>query len=190
MTLTSIPDWTPEGLLPPIGADATSLERSPYRVSLVALVDRFATSPERVAILAGLLRYRAVLHSAGVTSGFQWCNGSFAEDVERRELRAPNDIDVVTFLVLPTGTSEADVLALVPVLFTDDAAIKAAFRVDGYFVNAADVVTDVIRQTTYWYSMWSHRRDEAWKGYLQIDLAPDEDAAAATRLRGLPCEVP
>lgn len=26
--------------------------------------------------------------------------------------------------------------------------------------------------------MWSHRRDGIWKGFIQVDLAPNEDADA------------
>ncbi|RKW41698.1 MAG: hypothetical protein D8H96_09315, partial [Lautropia sp.] len=30
----------------------------------------------------------------------------------------------------------------------------------------------------YWYSMWSHRRDGSWKGFLQLDLHQARDADA------------
>ena len=30
----------------------------------------------------------------------------------------------------------------------------------------------------HWYSVWSHRRSQLWKGYLEIDLAPDKDHEA------------
>lgn len=30
----------------------------------------------------------------------------------------------------------------------------------------------------YWNGLWSHTRDEEWKGYLEIDLANQEDKAA------------
>lgn len=33
-----------------------------------------------------------------------------------------------------------------------------------------------------WYSVWSHRRSQLWKGFVQVDLAPAEDAAAAATL--------
>jgi hypothetical protein len=61
------------------------------------LVTRFATTPERQAIIAGLLAYRHALHATGLVRGFQWLDGSFAEHVEVIEQRPPNDIDVVTF---------------------------------------------------------------------------------------------
>jgi hypothetical protein len=41
----------------------------------------------------------------------------------------------------------------------------------------------------YWYSMWSHRRDGMWKGFVQIDLSPSEDTPAlailASKLSGV-----
>lgn len=37
--------------------------------------------------------------------------------------------------------------------------------------------------SAYWYSLWSHRRNGQWKGYLQIDLLPTDDATASAELR-------
>jgi hypothetical protein len=47
-----------------------------------------------MVIIEGLLRLRATLRQAGLDRGFQWVNGSFTEDVETEQRRAPNDIDV------------------------------------------------------------------------------------------------
>ena len=55
----------------------TSVARSPYPVPLKDLILRFATSPEKKAILIGFLKYRAILHQFGATEGFQWLDGSF-----------------------------------------------------------------------------------------------------------------
>jgi hypothetical protein len=83
MTLVAsvIPAWNATGVLPPIrpAAPGNSPDRSPYAVDLVSLIDRFATSQERMNILDGLLRFRAALHGAGMVSGFQWLDGSFKE---------------------------------------------------------------------------------------------------------------
>ena len=36
-----------------------------------------------------------------------------------------------------------------------------------------------INRVSYWYSMWSHKRDgKTWKGFLQLDLAPEQDVEA------------
>src|SRR5437867_13022888 len=104
-TTVPIPPWNPEGLLPAADmANPTSANRAPYPVTLSDVVMRFHTSAERAAILTGFLDYRAALHAAGLTTGFQWLDGSFMEHIEvgaRR--RPPNDIDVVSFYHLPPG---------------------------------------------------------------------------------------
>ena len=41
----------------------------------------------------------------------------------------------------------------------------------------------LVRVAAYWNSIWSHDRRHQWKGYLEIDLSPDEDAAARGVLR-------
>jgi len=33
--------------------------------------------------------------------------------------------------------------------------------------------------------MWSHRRNQVWKGFVQIDLAPSDDAMATAQLENL-----
>lgn len=71
-TTVPIPPWTALGVLPAIdAARPTSPERSPYPVSLLDVVTRFGTSPERRAILGGFLGYRAELHRLGLKEGFQ-----------------------------------------------------------------------------------------------------------------------
>lgn len=181
MSPAAIPAWTPDGLLPPIGSDPVSPDRSPYRVALVDFVERFATSPARTAILDGLLRYRAALHAAGLVSGLQWLDGSFLEDIETHTGRPPRDVDVVTFYQRPNGQTPADLLAAAPSLF-DPRVAKSNYGVDAYTVDLAWPQQRMVRVAAYWYSMWSHRRDLVWKGYLEVDLAPDHDQDAAARL--------
>ena len=170
--MVTIPDWNALGLLPPIDpATPTNVERSPYPVSLKDLVLRFGTSPERKAILVGFLRYRAILHQFGVQGGFQWLDGSFMEEVEVLEGRAPKDIDVVSF-IHGTLPEDADI-------DVEHDAAKAQFSVDSYFVELDQLPPrELTLWSAYWYSMWSHRRNQAWKGFLQVELAPSEDAEA------------
>ena len=105
----SLLEWTVDGFLPGNDpADSVSSKRSPYSLSLPEFVHRFGQSVERRSLMNGLLRYRALLQQAGLGAGFQWINGSFVEDVERIRGRPPADIDVVTFIFLPTGVSELD----------------------------------------------------------------------------------
>lgn len=178
-----IPDWTATGILPPIpeGVAGHSPDRSPYRVGLVEVAERFVFSPERAAIFRGFLGYREALRRLGLVNGFQWLNGSFMEHVEETEGRAPRDIDVVTFFELPVGVvSQAD-LPLSEETGLMDA--KRAYRVDAYLLELGQPMDAVrTRQVAYWNSMWSHRRDRVWKGYLEVDLEPKQDAEAGTRL--------
>lgn len=180
MTTVAIPNWTNKGVLPPVNSlQATSAERSPYTVKLLDMVMRFATSTERCNILKGFLDYRAALHSMALTQGFQWLDGSFSEDVELLQKRAPKDIDLVSFVHIPVGFAPTP--AQLDVLDHDHA--KVTYLVDSYFVEINLLPPDnLIKKSTYWYSMWSHRRNQDWKGYLQVDLSPIEDAVAATWL--------
>lgn len=161
-----------------------SAERSPYVVSLTDFVLRFGTSPERRAILDGLLRYRAALHTEGLVQGFQWVDGSFVENVEALERRAPKDVDVVTFYRLPTGVTQQQLDAEAGDLF-ETSILKSLFHVDGYYVHLGMEAERLTRRSAYWYSAWSHRRDNQWRGFLQLDLAPAEDASAAATLAAL-----
>lgn len=176
MTRVAIPEWNALGLLPPMDPAApTSAERSPYRVAVFDVVARFATSPERRRILRGWLDFRAALYGMGLTNGFQWLDGSFMEQVEALERRAPKDLDVVTFLVVPDNFEPSDEQAAA---LNHDAA-KETFSIDSYFVEINRIeLANLVRKAAYWYSVWSHRRNQTWKGYLQVDLDPDQDQQA------------
>ncbi len=188
MSVISIPDWSAQGVIPPVDViDPASANRSPYRVSLTDLVLRFDTSEQRRGILAQLMQYRAALHAVGLTLGFQWVDGSFLEQVEVLESRPPSDLDVVTFYQLAPGATQADVLAKSPDLFDHD-KVKASHHVDAYLVSLQSPAENLIEQSVYWYSVWSHRRDWAWKGYVQVDLAPADDAAAIDLLKTPPAD--
>ncbi len=185
MSTVSIPPWTAEGVLPPIDAtQPASPERSPYVVSLTDCVLRFGDTGERRVVLDGLLRYRAALHTLGLVSGFQWLDGSFLEHVELLEGRAPNDVDVVSFYRLPSGVSQTQ-LAVRAASLLSHASVESRYRVDAYLVHLGMEPERLTRQTAYWYSMWAHRRNNLWKGFVKIDLAPTEDASASATLASL-----
>ena len=93
-------------------------------------------------------------------------------------------MDVVTFFRLPPGVSQAEILQHAPWL-VDQAANKAAFHVDGYLVHLGMDPERLARQCAYWYSLWSHRRNLLWKGFVQVDLAPAEDSLAAATLASI-----
>jgi hypothetical protein len=183
MGVVAIPNWDSLGILPPINQAApTSIDRSPYLVSLTDLALRFATTPDRKAILVGLLSFRSALHSAGFTKGFQWLDGSFVEDVETIARRGPHDIDVVTFFHLPPGRTAQDMIQTHPRLFSPRDT-KADYRVDAHFVQLnGNSPEPLVSQSAYWYSLWSHRRNGQWKGYLEIDLSSSDDPGAKINL--------
>src|SRR5690554_6911742 len=107
MTTVHIPDWNSQGVLPPHDpVEPTSVERSPYVVSLTDFILHFGTTQNRQSILIGLLNFRASIHAAGLIHGFQWVDGSFLEDIENLENRPPADIDIVTFFHLPQGENQ------------------------------------------------------------------------------------
>lgn len=183
MATVPIPAWNASGILPPVSSTApTSADRSPYTVSLSEFVLRFGTSPKRQQILSGFLQYRRRLHSAGFTTGFQWLDGSFLENVETTEIRDPNDLDVVTFFSLPVGLTQEQVAANAPDLL-DRSHLKTTYLVDAFFVSLGSQAISLVERSAYWYSMWAHRRDSTWKGYLQVDLDSVEDALAALHLQ-------
>lgn len=188
-----IPSWNSVGVLPPIkpGQPGHSIERSPYRTSIIDFIDNFSSTKDRVDILEGFLDYRNALHKLGVTKGFQWLDGSFLENIETLESRSPRDIDVVTYFHLPPGETQATLDAKAGNLF-DHNHVKATYKVDAYtIVLGKPFDNNQVRQVSYWYSMWSHRRTDQWKGFVQIDLNSNHDNDArqlllASPLRGAP----
>lgn len=183
MTNVAIPKWNAQGFLAPIDTqNPTGESRSPYLVSLADLVLHYGLTPKRQAILQGFLEFRTALHTAGIVKGFQWLDGSFLENIELFEHRAPNDIDVVTFFHLPNGETQENLVHGFFRLFQQKHT-KQDFQVDAYYVQLNGSVPEpLVQQTTYWYSLWSHRRNSQWKGYVQIDLAPTEDTTAKANL--------
>ncbi len=175
-----IPHWNSAAVLPPIrpGQPGHSPDRSPYRASLVAVVERFATSPERIRILRGLIAYRAALGQTMIAGGFQWLDGGFLEHKEALRDEAPKDVDVVTFYQLPGGKMQSDLVAAHPDLFNHP-LVKETYLVDGYTHQIGLSLEPFdVRRISYWYSMWSHRRNGTWKGFVQVELSAAEDQAA------------
>lgn len=183
--MSAIPNWTMSGIIPPIrpGVPGYHTDRAPYHALLEEFIERFAISADRAVILQGLLNYRAALYNIGVVEGFQWLNGSFLENVEDTENRSPRDIDVVTFYRMPQGYTQASLMPLIMPL-VDTTASKASYCVDGYTFELDRPLSKFdVRQTAYWYSMWSHRRDGIWKGFVQVDLDPATDVICGTLLQ-------
>jgi hypothetical protein len=181
-----IPPFGGSGLLPPfVGIDpANSAASSPYRVSVVDVVNRFSTSVERRMILSGLLQFRADLQDFGLISGFQWLDGSFVENIDK--VRPPRDIDIVTFFRRPASLQNSPALGaainLKQHLF-NPALAKPKYHCDPYFVDLNMDSEQVVRQTKYWFGLFSHTRSgQEWKGMLEIPLATLADDATAAKL--------
>lgn len=180
-----IPDFDHNGVLPPHTGDhaANRAHMSPYPTTSAELCTKLGTTDERRRILFGFFEMRAALRQLGVTTGFQWLDGSFAEDAEKTRGCAPNDIDVVTFFqpVPPPLQIPPALATLLPVLTNRDAT-KNRFHVDHILVPLAstpDRIADakhLVDEVRYWFGLFSHRRsDDVWKGMLQLPLETATD---------------
>lgn len=185
-----IPDFNHSHVLPPFlaGGPTSASDVSPYHASMHEVTQRFASLPGRRRLIEGLLNYRADLATLGFVRGFQWLHGGFAEDVEAHAQRPPNDLDIVTFSFSPAGLTNMQIvqtLANHPALFTNAQARKK-YGCDGYMVPLDKSPENLVKRTTYYFSLFSHRRsDQVWKGLLQIPLDSD-DALAREWLKNTP----
>jgi len=185
-----IPAFSATGVLPPFFGDPASAHRSPYAAGIHEVVRRFATSARRCDILRGWLQHRADLHALGFVDGFQWVDGSFCERLDTRE---PNDVDLVTFFVKPMHADLKALLANHRYLF-DPTLTKSRYLCDVYFQELQELhgrrFADP-RRVSYWYSLFSHRRDDfAWKGILEVSLAATHDPDAMNLLTAAPPPLP
>lgn len=180
-----IPAFDHNLVLPPHLGDPTSFgDLSPFACTTSDLCDRFNTSPERKIILSGFLAFREKLQSLGVTKGFQWIDGSFLEDVEKRELRPPKDLDVVTVFFGYDASFQITIAAKFPE-FKDRALSKANYSIDHFPFDATHNPIVTIEMTRYWMQLFSHNRDSVWKGMLRIELnTPVNDGIAKKSLTG------
>lgn len=180
-----VPAWGADGLLPPlVGNPAGLSNHSPYHVSLMDLVSVLGRTDARRDLLDGLLNYRAALHQAGLLQGVQWVNGSFVENTTPAG-REPQDIDVVTFYRLPDGYTQEIFSTAFPSLLEmhRTGMVKARYGIDAYVRELNfDNIGYMVKTMAYWNSLWSHTREDFRKGYLQVGLADDEDAAARAAL--------
>ena len=176
-----IPEFNHSDVLPPfLGQSHSSATASPYEVSATALVERFATSSERVNLLDGLFRYRAALGHLGFVHGFQWLDGSFVENSEKFRNHAPQDIDVVTFVHPPANMAAHEISAMMhghPELFNRQQCLES-YSCDTFLVRLNVPAHRLVRETTFWHGFFSHRRDDqVWKGLLQLPLISDDGEA-------------
>lgn len=177
-----IPHFADHGALPPfISGNPTAPEsRSPYWTTMDELVDRFCTSHDRAKLLKGLNAYRKHLFLGGFTSGSQWVDGSFVENVEKTRGRSPSDIDVITLFNRPLKYQinvekwNGDYEALIFGAYFDTRKMKPAFHCDTYSIDLDSGSRALIRNSTYWFGLFSDMRGGGGKkGILEIPLAVD-----------------
>lgn len=177
------PGFNHSGVIPPFLSDPAHRGGSPYKTDLTTIVSQLGSTPERRALIEGLLDYREALRAIGITSGFQLIDGSFTENCEVIKARAPADIDLVTYAYLPVSPPEVSAFAIQNLSLFDRAQVKGLFRCDSFFVDMAKHAELVIDDTFYWYGLFSHQRITAtWKGMLRVPLMADDAAARAALL--------
>lgn len=174
-----IPSFDHNLVLPPhLGNPTIPADVSPYKCTSLELCERFATSTKRIEILKGFIAFREKLCTLGLVNGIQWIDGSFLEDVEIREQRSPNDLDLVTIYWGYDFPFQTNLIQNFP-QFADSSLSKQDYMLDHYPFDAwhsPEVTVDLSR---YWVQLFSHNRDAVWKGMLQVQLnTPSEDAQA------------
>ena len=182
-----VPAFDARGFLPPfMGLDGTTRDRSPYRATMTEIVMTLGTTPERRELLEGLIGYRSMLTRLGYTDGLQFIDGTFAENIELRESRAPRDIDVFSFLVRPLKYQQ-DAALWGSAGFSEwlNEIVNRNLNITRYKIDAYAMAVDqsgpldVIVETVYWYSLFAHKRiTRDWKGFVQVALNPADDTAA------------
>lgn len=178
-----IPPYTHSGVLPPfMGSDPGAGAISPYPSTIVEVAQRFCHTPERVKLFRGLLAFRKELINVGFTTGVQWIDGSFTEDVESTRGRPPKDIDVVSVLIRPAAYVSDDVAWSAFVTANpkvlDPQLAKSTFNCEAFFVDGGYPALLVANQITYWSALFTHQRVSfLWKGMLQVNLQDIDDEA-------------
>lgn len=113
--MASIPDFNYNNVLPPhLGNPTDTSKISPYKTDIMEFCKKFATSSERIEILKGFIYFRLEACKKNIVNGFQWIDGSFTENIEASEKRAPHDIDVVSFISQISPQLEQDIIIKFP----------------------------------------------------------------------------
>lgn len=180
-----IPAWTVSGVLPPfVGKDARDRAgMSPYAVTMESLAGSLCSTQERSNLFRRFVKFRDKLRGIGVTHGVQLVDGSFCTSIETLESRAPQDIDLVSIIVLPAhikSQAEFDTWKAANQDVFDHAICKSTYGCDNYFVDGRLPVLSQHRLLAYWIGLFCHQRvSHLWKGILQVDLQDDDAKALA-----------
>ena len=182
-----IPDLTKTGVLPPHhgsqnGGPVRKTDLSPFPATTLELCQKFGDTPERRVILRGYLQFRARLTDLQVVNGFQWVDGHFLEDYEKRSRKAPDHIRVVTFCYPSAMVSDPHYARLSEPL-KKGRDTRATFHVDHSLIPLNWPTQDIIEATRFQSAILSHSDNGVWKGYVRINLNTlPEDAAASEHL--------
>jgi hypothetical protein len=137
----------------------------------------------------GLLDYRALIGQRGYLDGLQFIDGSFVEDIERREQRAPGDIDIFSFLVRPRNYLDPTLWVSTGFPEWQSEIANRSLNKQRFGMDTYAIAVDqhgpltLITETIYWYSLFGHKRlTHDWKGFLVIRLDLQDDAAARAAL--------
>lgn len=183
-----IPNFDHNHVTPPhIGDPTDKSQLSPYLSNSLEFTKHFATSPERIDILNGLLKFRKKLNDVGIIEGFQWLDGSFTENIEISEKRAPRDLDIVTLFNPNILTPiQVDDIQNNFTDFFDFEQSKINYKLDHYPFNYNLNPLFTIDYTRYWIQLFSHNRLGVWKGIIRIELnTPGFDNEASEYLSNL-----
>jgi hypothetical protein len=179
-----IPNFDHNNVIPPhLGNPIHKEHLSPYRCTTLELCKRFATSKERIEILNGLLLFRKKMNNFGIKEGFQWLDGSFIENIEVSEKRAPRDLDLVTFFGGLTFEYQKE-LAVQFTEFLNPTFSKEKYKLDHYIVDYCFSPDATVELTRYWVQLFSHNRLNIWKGMLRLELnTPEIDTESIQYLK-------
>lgn len=183
-----IPNFDHNHVTPPhIGNPTDISQLSPYLSNSFEFTKHFATSAQRVEILNGLLKFRKKLNNVGVIEGFQWLDGSFTENIEITEGRAPRDLDIVTLFNLNI-LSQHQIAEIQNNFkdFFDSEMSKINYKLDHYPFNYMMDPLFTIDYSRYWIQLFSHNRLGVWKGIIRLELnTPELDNRAFEYLNNL-----
>jgi hypothetical protein len=128
--------------------------------------------------------FRQNLRANGlVKNAIQWLDGSFVENIEQQQMRAPRDLDVVTIYWGYDSSFQERLWTAVPE-FKSPRLSKQNLKLDHYPFDAGHSPLQTVEFSRYWALLFSHNRNGVWKGILSIPLdTPEDDAAALQYLQ-------
>jgi hypothetical protein len=182
-----IPDFDYNNVLPPHKGDPRiPSDLSPYTCTTLDMVQKFATSRERIEILTKFINFRIAIRQFGMQdNAFQWIDGSFIENIEAIERRAPRDIDVITFFFGYNTNFLNNFVQNMPE-FQDPVLSKHNYKVDHYPVEIDADPLSTLYAVKYWTMLFTHNRIGVWKGILELEInTPNEDENALVYMQNL-----